>query len=233
MLELFPIIRSFILDNPDLVTWIVAIFLLLIGLFLQRAWFKEYLSEWKLNHLLKNAGAKSLHNVSITDGIDEKIFVEYLILTPTNIFLLGIKKFRGLIFAADKINLWTQVLDNKSYKFENPLHQLENDIVILNAKIKNTKIVGKVLFINGSEFPKGKPDDVITIAELKNWPKKIAESEISKALLDDWNQLTELAISNNVDKGVLLDDGKSSFSITSLIITLIFLSLWLVWRLEF
>lgn len=234
MSELFIIIKEFILNQPTLVTWLVAGLILIVGLFLQSVWIKEFLGEWKLNNLLKNIGAKSLHNVSITDGMDEKIFIEHLILTPHHILLLGVKRFRGLIFAAEKIDLWTQVIGNKSYKFENPLHQLENDAIVLNSKIENTKIVGKVLFINGSEFPKGKPDDVIDIADIKKWSKEYANVEIPEALVSDWNQLTTLAVSNNLDKGVLIEDDKSSgLNIFSLVMIILFLSFWLVWRLKF
>lgn len=232
MSELFLIIRNFISDYPFFVTWSVTVLILVIGLFLQLAWLKIYAGEWTLNKLLKNAGLKSLHNVSISDGVDGKIFIEHLILTPNNILLLGVKKFRGLIFAAKKINLWTQVIGKKSYKFENPLHKLENDISVLNTKIENTKIVGKILFINGSEFPKGKPDDVITISDIKSWPKKDANTEIPTTLLNDWDQLTELAIIDELDKGVLIDDGKSSLKIISLVVTIVVVLLWLLWRLK-
>ena len=222
------------LNHPTLVTWLVAGLILVMGLFLQTVWIKEYIGEWKLNSLLKNIGAKSLHNVSITDGMDGKIFIEHLILTPQNILLLGVKRFRGLIFAAEKIDLWTQVIGNKSYKFENPLHQLENDAIVLNSKIENTKIVGKVLFINGSEFPKGKPDDVIAIPDIKKWSKEYANVEMPEALVSDWDQLKTLAVSNNLDKGVLIEDDKSSgLNIFSLVMIILFLSLWLVWRLKF
>ena len=222
------------LDNPSFVTWLVAGLILVLGLFLQIVWIKECIGEWKLNNLLKNIGAESLHNVSITDGMDGKIFIEHLILTPDNILLLAVKKFRGLIFAAEKIDLWTQVVGNKSYKFENPLHQLENDVIVLNAKIENTKVVGKVLFINGSDFPKGKPEDVITISDIKDWTKEYANSEIPEALLSDWNQLTALAVSNDLDKGILINDDKSSgLNLFSLVMIIVFISLWLVWRLKY
>lgn len=234
MSELFLIIKDFTINNPDLVTWTVAGLILVLGLILQGLWIKENISEWKLNNLLKNIGYKSLHNVTIPDGMDGEIFIEHLILTPKKILLLGVKKYRGLIFAAEKIDLWTQVIGNKSYKFENPLHQIESYILALNAKIENTQIVGKVLFINGSEFPKGKPEDVIAISDIKDWTKEYANSEIPEALLADWNQLTALAVSNDLDKGILIDDDKSSgLNLFSLVMVIVFVSLWLVWRLSF
>lgn len=225
------IINDFSVNNPALLTWAIAGLIIMLGLFLQWEWIKEYVCEWQLNHLLKNVGSKSLHNVAIPDGVDGKIFIEYLILTPTKILLLGVKKYRGLIFAADNIDLWTQVIGNKSYKFDNPLRQLENDTLALNSIVEHSKVEGKVLFINGSEFPKGKPNNVITVPDVKKWHEEHA-SDIPETLSEDWDKLVELSVSNNLDKGILINQSNSSgINIFSLVSIVVALSLWLVWRL--
>ena len=233
MSELFLITKKIILDNPSLVTWSVVVFLLILAFLTQISWIKEYIAEWKLNYLLKNIGVKSLHNISIADGIDEKIFIDHLILMPNNILLLGVRRFRGLIFAAEKIDLWTQVLGNKSYKFNNPLHQLEYDMGVLNSKLENTKIVGKVLFIKGSEFPKGKPEAVISMLDIKGMAQNNLNSDVSQGVLDDWNHLTELADSNDLEKEILIGDRKSlGLNTFPLMMILVLILLWLVWRLN-
>lgn len=235
MSELFQRINDFMMNNPVFVTWIVAVLIFALGVVLQHLWIKEYISEWKLNDLLKKTGKESLHNVIISDGLDGKIFIEYLILMPKKILLLGVKKYRGLIFAAEKIDLWTQVIGNKSYKFENPLRQLENDALALNSKIENSEIDTKVLFIKGSEFPKGKPENVVTISEVKEWCKDFtAAADITVALRADWERLRDLAGSNDIvkDKMVLLDkDNASNFSVLSLVGITTILLLWLGLRL--
>ena len=222
------------INYPGLVTWLVAGLIVFFGLLLQSFWIKECICEWQLNHLLKNISSKSLHNITIPDGIDDNIFIEHLILLPKRILLLGVKKYRGLIFAADKIDLWTQVIGNKSYKFENPIRQLESDALALNSKIENTKIEEKVLFINGSEFPKGKPDNVVTVSDVKEWRKNFSEEDISEALRADWEQLVDISASNDLtkDKGVLIDEENSSgLNMFSLISVMTTLAVWLVWRL--
>lgn len=221
-------------QSPVLVTWFITGLIFSLGLLLQITWIKEYIEEWKLNSLLKSAGIKSLHSISITDDMDEKIFIEHLILTANGILLLGVKRFRGLIFAAEKIDLWTQVVGKKSYKFENPLHQLEGDAIVLNSMVENTKITGKVLFISGSEFPKGKPKDVITLSDIKDLSQESANSEVSDGLLADWNQLTASAVSSKLEKNTLIDSNKlSGINIYSLSTTLLLVTLWLLWRLNF
>lgn len=233
MSELFPVFNNFLLNNPDLVTWGIAALMLIFGVFFKLSDIKECISEWKLNHLLENSGADVLHNVTIPDGMDGNIFIEYLILTPRNIILLGVKKYKGLIFAAEKIDLWTQVIGNKSYKFNNPLLQLENDRLALKSIVENSEIVEKVLFINGSEFPKGKPDNVVSVSDVNNWTR-YSEEDIPKSLLDDWKQLSFLAIGNDLSKSIIMNENKSSNSnMFSLITILMFTVLWLVWRLVY
>lgn len=234
MSELLITIKDFNLHNPGLVTWIVAGLIILLALALQKVWLKEFISEWKLNRLLKNIGLNSLHNVTVPDDIDGKVFIENLILTPNKIILLGVKKYRGLIFAADTIDLWTQVIDNKSYKFDNPLRQLERDAAVLNSKIESSKIEEKVLFIKGSEFPKGKPENIVEIAEIKQWKDSYKDSELSDALRADWKKLSELADNDEFakNKGILIDEENTSgLNVFSLVTFMTVLSFWLYWRL--
>jgi hypothetical protein len=234
MSEVFLIIKEFSLNNSDLVTWTIAGLILALGFVSQRLWIREYVYEWKFNHFLNNIGHESLHNISIADDMDEKIFVEHLILTSNSILLLGVKKYQGLIFAADEISLWTQVIGNKSYKFENPLRQLENDALVLNSKLEKSKLDVKVLFVSGSEFPKGKPDNVIFISDVKKLNVDVEEKNIPQLLRDDWQRLSELAVSNDLikDKDVLIDvDSVSGLNVFPLISVTTVLLLWLVWRL--
>ena len=234
MTEVLLIIKDFAANNPDLVTWIVAGIIIVLGILFQSFWIKECICEWQLNHLLKNISSESLHNITIPDGMDDKIFVEHLILMPKKILLLGVKKYRGLIFAADKIDLWTQVIGNKSYKFENPLRKLESDALVLNSKIKNTKIEEKVLFINGSEFPKGKPDNVVAISDIKEWRENFSNEDVSEVVRADWKELVDISASNDLAKnnGVLIDeDDSSGLNMFSLMIVITTLAAWLVWRL--
>lgn len=236
MSELFLIIEKFIIHYPEPVTWGGVVVLFLIGVALQTPYIKESTTEWKLNHLLKNLGRESLHHVTIPDGMDGNIFIEHLILTPKEIVLLGVKKYRGLIFAGEKIDLWTQVIGNKSYKFENPLHQLETDVLALNSQIENSKVEKKVLFISGSEFPKGKPDNIVFIQDVKDWRRNYAADEIPDALRTDWKRLLEVASRDELSnaKGVLLDEENTSgLNMYALISIFTAISLWLVWRLMY
>ena len=225
-------LKDFTINNPNLVTWTITGLLVVIGLVLQKAWIKEYISEWKLKRLLRRIGVDSLHNVTIQDEMDGKIFIENLILMPDKILILGVKKYKGLIFAADNIDLWTQVIGNKSYKFENPLRQLESDVLTLNSMIENSKIEEKVLFIHGAQFPKGKPDNVVELANVNVWRDASRQAEISESLQADWKKLSELVLKDDHDKEMFMgDDNTVGLNYFSLLSFVMLTTLWLVWRL--
>jgi len=222
MLEKLLIANQYIVEYPNVITLGGVILLVFLFLFLWRAKIKEAINEYKLKQLLKNIGVDARHNIVIPDGIDETIFIEHLILMPDEIFILGVKKFRGLIFAAEKIELWTQVVGNKSYKFENPLLQLESSVVTLNSKTKESKIGKKVLFISGSTFPKGKPDNIVSIEKVKTWRRSLIQENVPDSLQKDWETLLALEIKDDfVAESPLLARegrwlGRNMFSIVSL-----------------
>lgn len=234
MLEMLVIVNHYIAEYPNVVTWGGVALIGFLVLFLWREKIKEAISEYKLKQLLKNIGVDARHNIIIPCGINESIFIDHLILMPNEIFVLGVKKFQGLIFAAEKIDLWTQVIGNKSYKFENPLLQLESNVVSLNSKIEESKIGKKVLFINGSEFPKGKPDNIVSVEEVKTWRRNLIDESVPATLQKDWDTLLALEINDDfVTKSRLLSSessglGRNIFSLFSLALLI---GIWLFWRL--
>ena len=235
MQEVLQTSKTFVENNPGFLTWGVVILLILFGVLFQKAWLKEFLSERKLKKLLNNLGCESLHNVTIPDGMDGNVYVEHLILTPFEILLISVKRYRGLIFAAKSIDMWTQVIGKKSYKFENPLHQLENDLAALNAIPEQSKIHSKVLFIKGSEFPKGKPDDIVSVEELKVLQKSYAEKDVPDALMADWKRLVEMSSKDEISSGedILLDKpNRSGLNVLALIGSFAMILFWLAWRLK-
>lgn len=185
-------------SHPDLITWSGLALLILLALFLHRNELKEAFAEWKLNKLIKNIGKESLHNIVIPDEVDGNIFIENLILMPTEIIVLSVKRYRGLIFAAEKIDIWTQVIGNKSYKFENPLHHIEANIIAVKNLVENVEMGKKVLFLQGSEFPKGKPDNVVSIDDIKKWKREELKEKVPAALQHDWASLSELAVADEI-----------------------------------
>ena len=225
--------KDFTINHPDLVTWAVVGLLVIMGVLLQRAWIKEYIAERKLKRLLRSIGVDSLHNVIIKDDIDGNIFIENLILMPDRIVIIGVKKYKGVIFAADSIDLWTQVVGNKSYKFENPLRQLETDVLTLKSKVEHSEIEERVLFVNGAEFPKGKPANVLDITEISNWRDSISQAVVPKEIQADWEKISRLVLNDEREKKIFMgDDSPVGLNLFALLSVVLVTTLWLVWRLQ-
>lgn len=134
-----------------------------------------------------------MHDVMLPDSLDGSTYVDSLALTANAIVVLYLKRYRGVIFAGEKIEQWTQVINNHSYRFPNPLQKMEVDIMAINSLVKDVNVEGKVIFTRGSEFPKGKPDSVVLISELEKSLKSYSAEEIPPALQTAWKRLQEKA----------------------------------------
>lgn len=172
---------------------------LLLGLTIAFSWspWSHILAHWRLHSLVNKLGKVSLRNVYVPDGLGDDLYIEQLILQRDKLLLVTIKPFRGNIFAAEHIDLWTQVVGHHSYKFKNPLHQLQTDLQVLHGLFPKINVDGWVVFAKGCRFPKGKPECVIAYENLKNlgqtpndvlpavqgaWDKLLAEAVPAKAM---------------------------------------------------
>ncbi len=123
--------------------------------------------------VLKNA-RDVVENVYIPDGLGEHMHLEYLILTPAGLVVVDTMRVPGNVFGAEKLELWTQVYNKRSYKFSNPLLYNELKCITVRSVSGKVPVYGLVLFADDSQFPKGIPARVATTSsfaqELKNLP---------------------------------------------------------------
>jgi hypothetical protein len=178
--------------RPEFILATVAILLVFIVL-LQWSFIKRKLYDLRLRRAIKKLGKKVLCNVTVPDGADGVVHIERLVLTPTAILLVSIKRFNGVIFAGDKIDFWTQVVDRRSFKFNNPLIQMDEDIMSVKALIPDSEVKGYMIFTGESEFPKGKPDRVMLLSELKDIACN-KRDQVSEKLQEDWLHLMQSVV---------------------------------------
>lgn len=152
---------------------------------------RQVYSFWRIQKLIKQLGQARLRNVYLPDGMDGNIFIEHLVLTPVGLLLLNLKHYRGNIFAAEKIDQWTQVVGHHSYKFSNPLYQLESDLQGIRAIIPKTQVNGLVVFAADCRFPKGKPERVYDYQELVDMAKSSRGENVSDQMQQVWNKMLE------------------------------------------
>lgn len=219
-----------LIQNPHILTWSVVAILFLIAVLLERKNIIDWFRELRLKKLLGNLGRESLHGIVIPDGVEGNIFIEHLILTPQNILILSVKRFKGTIFAAESIDLWTQVVGKKSYKFENPVPQLQADVLAIKSQLGISCVDYRLIFIKGSEFPKGKPDKVISVNEIADLKRSYTAEEIPAEIRTAWKKLTDISTTDDIDIGrdVSLSNKKKKLKPRSLFLYIAIL--WLVWR---
>lgn len=167
---------------------------LLVGLTIAFSWspWSQILAHWRLHSLVNKLGKASLRNVYVPDGLGDELYLEQLILQTDKLLLITIKPFRGNIFAAEHIDLWTQVVGHHSYKFRNPLHQLQTELQVLKGLFPKINVEGWVVFAKGCRFPKGKPESVIEYDSLKDSGQ--SANEVQPLVQEAWDKLLAEAV---------------------------------------
>ena len=139
--------------------------------------------------IIRKISKYSMKNVVIPDAVEGSSFIDWLVLTPRGILIISQKPYKGMIFASENISQWTQIIERRSYNFDNPLRQLEVDVVTIKSMIPGIPVKGYVVFDRDSFFPKGKPKIVLTLKEIKQNISVFREGNISEELLAAWDKL--------------------------------------------
>lgn len=122
---------------------------------------KRWIQNWRTQRCLGQLGLDQINNLSCPDGLDGTFNIDRLILLDHAILIILYKKYPGKIFGSENIDEWTQMLIQKSYKFPNPLFNLNIQLQALSKCIPNVPVEARLFFDNQAEFPKGVPPKVI------------------------------------------------------------------------
>lgn len=139
--------------------------------------------------IIRKISKHYLKNIVIPDAVEGSSFIDWLVLTPRGVLIISQKPYQGMIFCSENISRWTQVVDRRSYSFDNPMRQLEVDLVTIKSLIPGVPVKGYVVFDRNSFFPKGKPKTVLTLNEIKQNISIFREGTISDELKVAWEKL--------------------------------------------
>jgi hypothetical protein len=148
--------------------------------------------EWRTRRCLDQIGIKQMKNVVCTDGLDGKFRIDRLVMLHNSILLIAFKPYSGYIYCADSIPEWTQVIGQKSYKFTNPLFELENQVTAIQGIVPNVPVRGVLFFDHSAEFPKGHPDKVLNPANIPENFMRLKTPEPQAEILQSWQALLKL-----------------------------------------
>ena len=157
--------------------------------FLNRRKIKHLWLNFKTRYRLSRLGFKQKSNFKCPDGLGHHFIVDRLILRHDGITLLVYKKYHGKIFCADHIDDWTQMLGLKSYRFKNPLDDLDCLVNAISASIPNVPVNGFLFFDHQAEFPKGHPERVIYLRNIPEELKRGKNEKVEASVMSAWEQL--------------------------------------------
>jgi hypothetical protein len=152
---------------------------------------------WHKRRQLNSFGVTQKHNLIYADGLDGSFKVDRLILLKDSILLISLKQYAGNIYCAEEIAEWTQVIGKKSYKFHNPLFELQNQVNALQAAAPGITIEGALFFDHTATFPKGQPANVLHQDNIpEHFMTNFILADVSYPVLKTWETLIELSQSS-------------------------------------
>jgi len=162
---------------------------LAIVVFLSRRKIKHSWLNVKIRYCLNHLGVKQISNIQWPDGLGDYFNIDRLIMRHDGITLLIFKRYPGKIFCADHIDDWTQMLGQKSYRFKNPIPDLDYQVKAISAAIPDVPVNGFLFFDHMAEFPKGQPDRVIQLNKIPEELKRNKQHEVEVSVKSAWKKL--------------------------------------------
>jgi len=178
-------------QHPSLLTALA----LLISIIIFFVFKRKIRQAWK-NHrtrsLLNRLANKQYKQLKCPDSLGYHFIIDRVLLRQNGISLLVYNKFPGKIFCSENIDEWTQMLGQKSYRFKNPLYDLDCKIKAVKACVPEVDVDGFLFFDQQTEFPKGFPKRVIFKG---NMPETLTRSKakVQKPVLTAWQKLGQLS----------------------------------------
>lgn len=195
-----------------LVVGLVFFVIILVILYMIWKTYRSTESHRYFPRIIRKISKYHLRDVVIPDAVEGSSFIDWLVLTPRGVLIISQKPYKGVIFGAENISHWTQVIDRRSYTFDNPLRQLEIDLVTIKTLIPGVPVKGYVVFDPDSYFPKGKPKIVLTLNEIKQNISIFREGTISEELKVAWEKLCMVLKEGVVNRDIDDMNTSSNFS---------------------
>jgi len=188
--SLHPLLQE-LLNNNFLATALATVIVVPVLLFLLLTPLKNWRQERNIRKVIRRLGVQSMENIHLPDGTGGEVTIMHLLLGRDAILVVSVMRFEGLIFGSSHTNQWTQVVNQRSYKFDNPDHYLQRQINAVRLIVPGARVSGWHLFGLDAKFPKDKPDNVLQPGDIRSLPKRPQRDDIPKQLRTEWKQLVD------------------------------------------
>jgi hypothetical protein len=176
---------------------VAAVVALIVWLYLL---FRAYRYRKEIDAAIANVAYEMLKNVLIPNGNGGQIHVHYLLLTQRGLLVADLLDRPGAIFGGDQMLEWTAIGKKQRYTFANPQHALYDRMAAVRLLTGEVPVEGRLLFTVKSDFPKGKPRNVLRIDDLTDDfpPVDKARGNITAAFGDVWANVKRHAEANPI-----------------------------------
>ncbi|MDR2216578.1 MAG: NERD domain-containing protein [Nevskiaceae bacterium] len=159
----------------------------------------------QLHETIVSASVEYLSNVLVPDGMGGATHVDYLLLTPHGILVIDQRDVRGNIFGGDQMTQWTVMSGARRQTFQNPQHALYDRVAVVKQLAgDDVPVEGRILFTQGSSFPKGLPRWTITLDLLHTqFPPPDSQAAPNEVAVyrEGWNALLAAVSSSSLRRG--------------------------------
>lgn len=171
----------------------LALLVLAIIVFLSGRRIKQSWLNLKTRNNLNQLGNKQIADFQCPDGLGHYSTIDRLILRNNGITLLIYKRYPGKIFCGDQINDWIQMVGKRSYRFKNPLYDLDNQIKAVSACVPGITVNGFLFFDHLTEFPKGHSDRILRLNKIPEELERNKKDKVEASVMIAWKQLLQMA----------------------------------------
>ncbi|MDH5377326.1 MAG: NERD domain-containing protein [Gammaproteobacteria bacterium] len=177
------------LDLAALIISSILLFALLVLFFVKRV--KLNKDQRQLHKVIKSVSKHYMRDIFIPDGLGGFKHIDYVVLTPAGIAVITAQDFPGILFGGEKVDLWTQVVQSKSYKFNNPLPYNRECVQAVKLVSDLLPVIGRTTFTSAGTFPKGIPETVSLTHTLKEDLLNGEQQSISDDMLAKWRSFKD------------------------------------------
>ncbi len=160
--------------------------------------FRAYRTRKEIEATIASVAYEMLRNVLIPNGNGGHIHVHYLLLTQRGLLVADLLDLPGAIFGGDQMIEWTVIGKKRRFTFPNPQHTLYDRLSAVRLLTGDVPVEGRVVFTTRSQFPKGKPRNVLRIDDLATEfpPVDKVRGNITAAFGDVWANVKKNAEPN-------------------------------------
>jgi len=175
----------------------LAVLALAVWIFLR---IRVFRARRAIDAAIASVAYEMLKNVLLPNGNGGQIHVNYLLLTQRGVLVVDLLDLPGAVFGGEQMLEWAAIGKKRRYTFTNPQHALYDRMAAVKQLIGEGEVPveGRIIFTVRSNFPKGKPRNVVRLDDLtEDFPvvDKV-RGNITAAFGDVWDNVKKHAEPN-------------------------------------